>query len=130
MDKNYYAISPEFAALMQGSVQYTTGVATGYLIDQAFSVLTSMIESPATNTALMIVQAGINGLALRFILPYLHGEERLEQQYIDPTGGYLMAMGLFHGQPKLAEKSRVVIGGLIDMVEERFDPSPTPEISE
>lgn len=119
---NYYSIGPEFASLIQGGMQYSVGVTTGYLIDQTFSSWSKRYESPFAHLALMVLQASANGLALRFILPYLHGTA--VNAIRDPTGGYLLAMGLIHGQPVFATKSQAFVGTLIEQVEQKFSRTP------
>lgn len=123
-------IGPEFASVMQGGVQYTTGITSGYLIDQAFTLIGKQFDHPVSHLLLMVFQAGVNGLALRFVLPYIHGEG-MSNSYQDPTGGYLMAMGLIHGQPVFAEKSKAFISGLIETVEEKFEkPAPAETVED
>lgn len=125
---SYYQIGPEFASIMQGGVQYTSGITTGYLVDQTFTLLGKQFDHPVSHLFLMVLQAGVNGLALRFLLPYIHGDT-MRSAYQDPTGGYLMAMGLIHGQPMFAEKSKAFISGLIETVEDKFK-KPSPEDAE
>lgn len=123
---SYYSMGKGTAAIFQGGVQYSTGVATGYLIDQVFTLLDGQLDpegSPWKKTLLMVAQAGVTGLAMSIVIPYIH--ENGGSTYQDPTGGYLLAIGLFHGQPKFSTRSKAVIGSLIEVVEEVADPKNT-----
>ena len=122
-ETQYFSMGKGTAAIFQGGIQYSTGVATGYLIDQVFTLLDGKLDpegSPLKKTALMIAQAGVTGLAMSIVIPYIH--EAGGTNYRDPAGGYLLAIGLFHGQPKFAARSKAVIGSLIETVEEVADP--------
>lgn len=112
------------AAIFQGGVQYSTGIATGYLIDQLFTLIDGKFDptgTPWKKTLLMLAQAGVTGVALSVIIPYIHNNPG--EQYRDPTGGYLLAIGLFHGQPKFGSRAKMVVGSLIDTVEEVANPN-------
>lgn len=120
MAENYYSIGPTAASIVQGGGQYSIGVTTGYLIDQLFSMLGKNLDkegNPFKQFLLMIGQAGVNGVALRFVLPYLHGDSP-STGYRDPTGGYLLAIGMLHGQPTFGSRAKGLIGGLIEAIED------------
>lgn len=122
-ETTYYSMGKGTAAVFQGGLQYTTGVATGYLIDQVFTLVDGKVDpegTPWKKTLLMVAQAGVTGLAMSIVIPYIH--DAGGSQYRDPTGGYLLAIGLFHGQPKFASRSKAVVGSLIETVEEVSDP--------
>ena len=122
-ETTYFSMGKGSAAVFQGGVQYSAGVATGYLIDQIFTLVDGKLDpegSPWKKTALMVAQAGVTGLALSVILPYIH--DGATSNYRDPTGGYLLAIGIFHGQPKFSTRSKAVVGSLIETIEEFSDP--------
>lgn len=120
-ETNYYSIGPTAASIIQGGGQYTVGVTTGYLIDQMFSMLGKNVDpegNPFKQFLLLIGQAGVTGLAVRFIIPYLHGDSPSSSSYRDPTGGYLLAVGIIHGQPTFGSRAKGLIGGAIESIEE------------
>jgi len=122
----YFSLNRTSAAVFQGGIQYSTGVAAGYLIDQVFTLIDTKWDPEGTawkKAVLMLAQAGVTGLSLSFILPYIHDNGTSAVSYRDPTGGYLMAMGLFHGQPKFSQRSKLLVGGLIEKVEEISNPN-------
>lgn len=117
---NYYSIGPTAASIIQGGGQYTIGVSAGYLIDQMFSMLGKNLDpegNPFKQFLLLIGQAGVTGLAVRFIIPYLHGDKP-GSGYRDPTGGYLLAVGIIHGQPTFGSRAKGLIGGAIETIED------------
>jgi hypothetical protein len=104
------------ASLIQGSSQYTVGLFSGLLIDWTFVHLTPEPHNIPLRLLKLLSQAGLNGLLLSYLIPWLHPTGI--DTYRDPTGGYLLAFGLLHGQPTFYREAKELTTSILEVYEE------------
>jgi len=93
------ALNGGTAAVLQALNQYSLGLTAGYLVDQIFDRMRDDQSSFFTRALQQFGQVAVNGYLIKLMLEFVHGTPGQNQNYYDPTGGYLLLMGLIQGQP-------------------------------
>lgn len=98
-------------AVLQSVNQYSTGLIGGYLIDQVMDSIPISSDNVYGRVARQMLQVAFNGLALNFMLKTLHGSAPAAT-YRDPSGGYMLLVGLLQGQQSFMKNGKELINGL------------------
>ncbi len=98
-------------ASLQALNQYSTGLVGGYLIDQVMDSIPISSDNVTGRMARQLLQVGLNGIALSFMLKAIHGNTPIAG-YRDPSGGYLLLVGLLQGQQSFMKNGKNLINGL------------------
>lgn len=118
-------------AVLQAVNQYTTGLVGGYLIDQLMDSWQVDESNVVARSVRQLLQVGLNGLALNFMLKALHGTTP-GLGYRDPSGGYLLVIGLIQSQQTFMKNGKDLVRGLTMFIKDVLIPhstaGPTPEV--
>lgn len=113
-------MSKVLLGLSQAVVQYSLGLATGSLIDSAFSKHEG--ENRSGHAAELAAQVAVNGLSLGLLSKYVLSLKFFDD---DPTGGILFIMGFIHGQTNMLIKATSASSGIKEVVERRVKMTTT-----
>lgn len=116
---NPFNISSSLIASIQGVNQYSTGLTAGYFIDQIMDKIPIHPSNVVLRVVRQFMQVAMNGVALRFLLPYIHGEG-YSSAYTDYTGGYMLVFGLIQGQPTFYSNGKQMVTTLTEVLEEKL----------
>lgn len=103
-------MSESSAAALQAVNQYTMGMASGYVIDRVCSLIPYTSEELGKRLARQLLQTVANGVLINFLLKHIH--EGAPRNYRDPSGGYMLVVGLMEGQPDYMDNSKGLVKGL------------------
>lgn len=106
-------------AIVQSVNQYGLGLTGGYVIDLLMNQLPVDPENIWGRLAKQFLQTAINGVSLAFMLKFLHGSGSSLSTYRDPTGGYLLAIGLIQAQPSYMKNGKDLAKGLHAYIREQ-----------
>lgn len=95
-------------ATLQSLNQYSTGLIGGYIIDQVMDSIPISEENVYGRVARQLFQVALNGLALNFMIKFIHGQSPRES-YRDPSGGYMLLVGLLQGQQSFMRNGKELI---------------------
>lgn len=98
-------------AIIQGTNQYLTGLFGGYVVDLLVSQVPIEQDNLLHRLGRQLIQVGLNGLALSFMIKFIHGSDPMKG-YRDFTGGYLLVMGLIQSQPTFMKNGKDLANGL------------------
>ena len=95
-------------ATLQSLNQYSTGLIGGYIIDQVMDSIPIADDNVYGRVARQLLQVALNGVALNFMLKFLHGSTP-GIAYRDPSGGYMLLVGLLQGQQSFMKNGKELI---------------------
>jgi hypothetical protein len=98
-------------AVIQGTNQYLTGLFGGYIVDLIATHIPIEHDNVYHRFARQLIQVGLNGIALSFMIKFVHGSEPMKT-YRDYTGGYMLALGLIQSQPTFMKNGKDLANGL------------------
>ena len=98
-------------SVLQALNQYITGLTGGYLVDLLIDQIHVDEDNLAGKMGKQLLQAALNGVALHYMLRYVHGPNPISG-YRDPTGGYMLALGLIQAQPTFMHNGKQLFKGL------------------
>lgn len=110
-------VSLNTGALIQSLNQYTVGLLGGYIIDLLMDQVPISADNIYGRLGRQLIQTGLNGIALSYMIQFIHGN-RVAPGYRDPTGGYLLAIGLIQAQPSYMKNGKELIQGLSLFIKE------------
>lgn len=124
----YVPFGDATVAVLQSLNQYSTGLVGGYLIDQIMNSVPISESNVSGRMFRQIIQVALNGLAINFMLKAIHGTETAAG-YRDPSGGYLLLVGLLQGQQTFMKNGKDLITGLTMFLKELlFAPNQSANI--
>jgi len=97
-------------SVVQALNQYITGIGGGYLIDYMMSCFPVEDDNIGKRIFRNLMQVSLNGIALHYMLRFIHGD-RPVPGYRDPTGGYLLVIGLIQAQPTFMRNGKELVTG-------------------
>lgn len=98
-------------SILQALNQYVTGLTGGYLVDLLIDQIHVEEDNLAGKIGKQLLQAALNGVALHYMIRYVHGPSPTAS-YRDPTGGYMLALGLIQAQPGFMHNGKQLFKGL------------------
>jgi hypothetical protein len=107
-------------AVLQSINQYVTGLTGGYVVDLLMDQIKVEEDNTYGQIGKQLLQAAINGIALHYMLKYIHGPTP-GIAYRDPTGGYMLAIGLIQSQPIFMRNGKQLFTGLRMFIKETLD---------
>lgn len=113
-------------AIVQSVNQYGIGLTGGYVIDLLMNQIPVEPENIWLRLARQFLQTAINGISLAVMLNFIHGTNQTGG-YRDPTGGYLLAIGLIQAQPGYMKNGKDLAKGLHAYLREKTLMSTTAE---
>eukprot|EP00741_Cyanophora_paradoxa_P016780 tig00020941_g16205.t1 len=107
-------MSKVLLGLSQAIVQYALGLASGSLIDAAFSSHEG--ENRTGHAAELAAQVAVNGLSLGLLSKYVLTLKFFDD---DPTGGIMFILGFTHGQTNMLIKATSASFGIKQALERK-----------
>jgi hypothetical protein len=107
-------------AVLQSLNQYATGLTGGYFVDLLMDQYIVDEDNLNARVGKQIIQTALNGILLHYMLKYIHGTSP-DVAYRDPTGGYMLVIGLIQSQPGYMRNGKELFKGLTLFLREQFD---------
>lgn len=104
-------------AVIQALNQYTTGLVGGFLIDRAMDQVDIDSDNVGGRMGRQLLQVALNGVMLNLMLSFLHGRNPATA-YRDPTGGYMLVIGLVQSQQSFMKNGKDLTVGLTMFIRE------------
>lgn len=114
-------VGPNVVAVVHSTNQYTTGLVGGYLIDQLMNQITLSEDNIWGRIGRQFIQTALNGIALHYMIKFIHGDNP-RSDYSDPTGGYMLAIGLIQSQPSYMRNGKELVIGFTEFLKEMMIP--------
>ena len=118
-------------AILQSLNQYVTGLTGGYVVDLLMDQIKVEEDNISGRIGKQLLQVALNGVALHYMLKFLHGTTP-SGSYRDPTGGYMLAVGLIQSQQGFMKNGKQLFQGLTLFVQNVTDKNvnPSAEVSD
>jgi hypothetical protein len=102
---------------LQALNQYTTGLIGGFFVDKVMDQINVSEDNVPGRMGRQLLQVALNGILLNFMLGFLHGT-RPPATYRDPTGGYMLIVGLVQSQQSFMKNGKDLTNGLTMFIRE------------
>lgn len=105
------------AAMLQAVNQFSIGSISGFLLDWLFMHWKTDTSNIFIRASKILLQTAANGYILSYLLPWIHPSQ---SGYRDPTGGYMLAIGLINSQPNYTRSTKEILSAFLELYDEIF----------